>query len=255
MMIRRVFIKLTIIIACVEIINSCCDKEEYDWNKVEPGQQIITALEEDTAKLIVDTILGNNYNVKTYKAIPRGGSSYDWVVSSNILKISVRTDKPYIVDIKAESGIDTFAWLKVSERTHSGKIGLPDSVKIYVMSYCEFDINQLIGNGKFISKMTNYAPYNTIITTKGNDTIINNNFFNMRWKVKYYISNDYEQKIKIVPGQEFIYNGEPVEVKGEGYYNTCKSLIIVNFGIYYLYGINDVIPFGSGIDSLQLKKN
>ncbi len=236
----------------IAILLFACN-DEYDWTKVEPGKQKIMLLTDDSTKLVIDTFIGNETQVKSYKAISRGGSVYSWESSNAYLSITARTNMPYIVDIKAKSQVDTFAWLKVTETTWGGKKGLPDSAKIIIIGYCNFNKDQLIGNGNFRSKMTAYAPYNTILAfTSGDSVITNYNFFNMRWAVQYKITDKREQKIEIIPGQRFVYNDEWVEVKGKGTYNTCKSLIVVNFAVCYLYG--DTLAYGSGIDSLTIRK-
>ncbi|MCX7986857.1 MAG: hypothetical protein N2662_07950 [Bacteroidales bacterium] len=233
------------------LLNNCGDKE-YDWKKVEPGNLKIMPIDEDTAELKIDTLIGNNYTIKSYKVIPRGGSTYQWTSSSEKLIITPRPNMPYIVDVKANSNFDTETWLTVNETTWGGKNAKPDSVKIIIIGYCPFNPSQLIANGKFVSKMTSYAPYSVSLSMKDNDTLINHNFFNMRWPVKYLVDPGYEQKISIVPNQLFEYNGDYVTVKGQGTYNTCKNLIVVKFAVCYLYG--DTLDYGSGIDSLRLQQ-
>jgi hypothetical protein len=235
--------------AVMFLITCCCD-DNYDWKKVEPGVLKILSLDDDSSKIIIDTIVGNNYSTKTYKVIPRGGSTYSWLSSSSHLIITQRNDRPYIVDVKAISNVDTLVWLKVSETTWGGKVASPDSMQLFIIGFCPFNLSDLLQNGSFKSKMSGYAPYFTTISAIGSDTLVNHNFFNTRWTLKYLINKGYEQSISVVPNQKFEYNGEYVTVKGNGTYNTCKSQIIVNFAVCYLYG--DTIEYGSGIDSLSL---
>ncbi|GEM_PF-1735490 len=246
----RMIIILAFMIPVVAIVPGCHDKE-YDWKNVAPGTLKIMLIDEDSVELQFDTLIGNNYTVRSYKVIPRGGSIYQWSSSSNKLIVTQRPNMPYIVDVKANSNIDDEAWLTVTETTWGGKQATPDSVKIIIIGYCPFNAEQLIGNGRFESKMTAYAPYPTTLSIKNEDTLINHNFFNMRWAVKYLIDPGYEQKISIVPGQQFVYNDEYVTVKGTGTYNTCKNIIVVKFAVCYLYG--DTLDFGSGIDTLRLQ--
>ncbi|MGC8825328.1 MAG: hypothetical protein ACP5PZ_12180 [Bacteroidales bacterium] len=228
-----------------------CNDTEYDWKNVVPGALKIMSIDEDTVKIEVDTLVGNNYSIKSYKVIPRGGSTYQWTSSNDRLILTPRAGIPYIVDVKANSNTDGEAWLTVTETTWGGKQATPDSVKIIIIGYCPYNAEQLIGNGRFESKMTSYAPYPTTLSIKSSDTLINHNFFNMRWAVKYLIDPGYEQNISIVPNQIFVYNDEYVTVKGSGTYNTCKNLIVVKFAVCYLFG--DTLDFGSGVDTLRLK--
>ncbi len=226
-----------------------CNGDDYDWKSVEPAKLKIMLVESDSNDIEVDTIMGNNFQTRTYMVIPRGGSTYHWQCSSDEVTISPVIGRPYMVNVKANSSSDTYTWLTVEETTWGGKKSLPDSLKIIVIGYCLFEPSQLLRNGTFQSKMTSYAPYSTYLSYMGNDTIINHNFFNMRWALKYIIDKGYDQKITIVPNQIFVYNGEFVTVKGEGNYNTCNSLLVMNFAVCYLYG--DTLEYGSGIDSLM----
>lgn len=232
------------------IILSCCKDKEYDWKNVIPGIPKIMLIDEDTAELKIDTIIGNNYTIRSYKVIPRGGSTFQWQSSNDKLILTPRPGMSYIVDVKASSNSDTEAWLSVTETTWGGKQSMPDSVKIVIIGYCSYNPQQLVASGRFESKMTYYAPYPTTLSIKTGDTLINHNFFNMRWPLKYLIDPSYEQNISIVPGQQFVYNNEYVTVKGSGKYNTCKNLFVIKFAVCYLYG--DTLDYGSGIDTLRL---
>lgn len=248
---KYTIIKAIAFIVSIGFIISCNGKgdDDYDWDKVIPGDQKITETDEDSTKLALDTIQGNNYSTNGYRAISRGGSSYNWVSLNYPLTITQREGEPFLVDIKAESRTDTFTWLKVTETTRGGLSGKPDSAKILIIGFCSFSMEELIGNGSFTSKMDNYAPYKTKFSIVAGDTLINENFFSMRWPVKYVLSKDYDQKVSITPGQQFEYNGELVEVKGSGHYNTCKGLMVVNYAVCRVLG-GDTLQYGLGIDSL-----
>lgn len=249
---KYTIIKTVVSMLIIGFVFSCNDDDNYDWNKVVPGDQKITEIDEDSAKLALDTIDGNNYTINSYKAISRGGSKYAWITMGYPLSIIQRENQPFIVDVKADSRVDTFTWIKVTETTNSGISGKPDSTKILIIGFCSYNLNEILGNGYFTSKMGYYAPYKTTLSVMAGDTLVNNNFFNMRWQLKYVLSKDYEQKITIPDNQKFEYNGEEVFVKGKGYYNTCKGLLVVDFAVCHVYG-GDTLQYGSGIDSL-LKK-
>jgi hypothetical protein len=246
----KAFINIVNLGIVVTLISSC-GNDDYDWNKVVPGTQKITTIEDDSAKVKIDTIEGNNTDIVTLRAIAHGGSTFDWIPSSNVLLPQADAEKNYIVHVKASSASDTYAWLKVQETTYGGIKGTPDSMQFFIVGFCEFNKQQLIGNGSFVSKMTYYAPVDVHLNEGSGDTIIYSNFFNMRWKLKFVISKDAYQKITIPANQYFVYNDETVTVKGIGKYNTCKSLFVINYAICRLSG--DTLAFSSGVDSLRLK--
>lgn len=244
--INRLLIVLAFIsTACV---NSCKD-DDYDWNNIEAGKQRISRADADTSKIKLDSIKGDNFTEKSYVALARGGSEYNWVASNSFLIVSVNSSEPYKVTVKANSKIDTSAWLWVQEKSRSGKLSDPDSLKIKIFGFCNYNIDELLGSGKFSSKMTWYAPYPVNLSKMAGDTIVNDNFFNMRWNVKYVLSKDVDEKVSIVPKQRFLYNEEMVEIKGSGTYNTCKGIIEVNYAVTKING--DTIRLGHGIDILQ----
>lgn len=233
------------------LIFSCKNEDDYNWNAIEPGKQRISRADADTSKIKLDSVKGDNTSIRSYVAIARGGSAYQWTASNSFVKIIQKDKAPYWVDVKAESTVDTSAWIRVTETTKGGKTGLPDSMRIKIFGYCPYNIDALLGSGIFISKMAPYAPYQVSLSKIEGDTIVNSNFFSMNWKLKYTLSKNYEEKITIVKGQRFIYNKETVEVKGSGTYNTCKSRFEINFAITKTNG--DTIQFGSGTDILTLK--
>jgi hypothetical protein len=231
-------------------INSCNDDDDYDWKNIEAGKQRISRADADTSKIKLDSIKGDNTSEKKYVAIARGGSEYNWVAKSSFLIVTVNNEEPYKVSIKADSKVDTFTWLWVQEKSRNGKLSEPDSLKIKVFGFCTYNIDDLLGSGDFQSKMTLYAPYNVKLTKLSNDTIVNNNFFNMRWNVKYVLTKTSEEKVTIAPNQRFLYNEEMVEVKGSGTYNTCKGRLEVNYAITKV-NAGDTIRLGSGLEVLQ----
>ncbi|HOT14345.1 MAG TPA: hypothetical protein PK252_06250 [Bacteroidales bacterium] len=238
-------------IGIIASLVSSCGNDDYDWNNVIPGSQRITTLDNDTVKVKIDTIEGNNTDVVTLKAIAHGGSTFDWIASSNVLIPQNDAEKNYIVHVKANSTQDTYAWLKVQETTYGGIKGKPDSMQFFIIGYCEFNKQQLLGNGSFVSKMSYYAPFDVNLSEGKGDTILYNNFNNMRWQLKLVISKDVYQKITIPANQYFVYNDEIVTVKGNGKYNTCKSLFVINYAICRLSG--DTLAYSSGVDSLRIK--
>lgn len=249
---KLIFLKLASFFAFALLVVFSCKKDDnYDWNAVEPGKQKISRADADTSKIKLDSVKGDNISIRSYVAISRGGSKYKWIAGNNFLKIIERPTAPFWVDIKAESRVDTAAWLWVQETTKGGKTSQPDSMRIIIFGFCQYNISELLGNGKFISKMAPYAPYKVNLNKIDGDTIVNDNFFSMKWPLKYVLSKDHHEIITIVKNQRFIYNGETVEVNGSGTYNTCKSRFEIKFAITRLI-INDTISLGSGTDILTL---
>ena len=235
---------------CVTSLQFCKD-DEYDWSSIEAGKQKISRADADTSKIKLDSLKGDMITIKNYVAIARGGSNYQWVASNDFLKLTENASDPFKISVKADSKIDTSAWLWVQETTKGNKKGEPDSFKIKIFSYCSYNIDELLGSGSFSSKMTNYAPYPVNLTKIAGDTIINDNFFNVKWQVKYVLSKDTEEKVTIAPNQRFIYNQEVVDVKGSGTYNTCKGRLEIKYAVVRRGG--DTIDFGSGIEILLRK--
>ena len=146
-------------LAIIVSLVTYCSNDDYDWNKVVPESQKITTLDDDSAKVKIDTIEGNNADVVTLRAIAHGGSTFEWIPSSNVLLPENDAEKKFIVRVKASSANDTYAWLKIQETTHGGIKGTPDSMQFFILGFCEFNKQQLLGNGSFVSKMSNYAPF------------------------------------------------------------------------------------------------
>lgn len=204
------------------LIVRCGNKDNYDWKSVDPGKQTISGS---------NYIKGNNTTIYDYLAIPRGGSVFAWAssVSSNTLTIDQDSKFPYLAHVKANTTNDTSIMLYISETTWGGKTS-KDTMNIFVEGYCPFDINQLIGNGKYTCSEMNYVPYNVNLNIIGSDTVLLDNFSNNGWQLKYVLSGDINESIKIADNH-YSYNGEPVIVKGYGTYNTCKGLLTVNFAV------------------------
>ena len=227
---------LTLFGMLIFLIVSCSKDNSYDWKKLEPGTQTITG---------PDSIKGNDITQYQYLAIPRGGSKFNWTVLSGPLEIITNTTKLYSVEVKGKSLVDTVAYIRVEEVTYGGKAGVADTFKVYVGSFCPYNISQLVGDGKFTCKYIDFAPYPVNITVLAGDTLLVDNFFGMGWPVKFSLSKDENEKLTLVASDNFEYNGEAVEIKGEGNYNTCKSDLKVNFAVLKLNG--DTVEDGSGI--------
>lgn len=244
-------ILIAIIAVCIFTL-SCKEKDDYDWSKVEPGNQKISSLNDDTVAITLDTIKGNNVYTYTYLGIPRGGSKFDWKVLNGPLTLTPDKDKPYIVTIVANSSADTICKVELTETTWGGKIA-KDTLTLFVQSYCPYNVVDLIGGGIFESRNNDYIHYNVGITILENDTLVNDGFFLSGWSLKYVLSKDFNEKVTIPDNQTYDYNGETVKVIGYGTYNTCKGLIILHYAVTNLTGdtINNSDNVrATGIDSL-----
>ncbi len=218
--------KKTIIIALtfleILFLVGCGNKDNYDWKNVDPGKQIITGN---------NYIRGNNTTIYDYLAIPRGGSIFTWASSASFLTIEPDSKYPYLAHIKANTTSDATVMLYVTETTWGGKIS-KDTLNLFVEGFCPFDINQLIGGTsvKYTCSEMNYVPFSVNLNTIGSDTVLLDNFSNNGWQLKYVLSGDIYESIKIADNH-YSYNGEPVIVKGFGTYNTCKGVLTVNFAV------------------------
>jgi hypothetical protein len=204
---------------------SCGDKNEYDWNKVIPGKQQITGR---------DSIKGNGI-AEEYLAIPRGGSSYDWKILSGAGTFVQDPDRPYRIELQSTSQVSGTIVLCVTETTHGGVVGTPDTINIILTPVCDFNIN--LFTGAFVGKEQGFADYSINFTHTSGDTIINDNFFNSAYQVPFVFpqSGRINETFNVVP-TTVDYNGEPGIIKGSGTYESCTGKMIVNFVIVKTYG-------------------
>jgi hypothetical protein len=211
--------KIISLCCLVLILSNCGNKDKYDWSNVDPGKQSITG---------IDTIRGNDVTTYDYYAIPRGGSTFDW--SSSFDSLTITIDTPYMSHVKAKTTKDTSIMLYVKETTWGGKTSM-DTLKLFIQGFCPFNINELIGNGKYTcSESGGYVPFDVNFSILGTDTIEVDNFSNNGWPIKYILSGDINEKATITDNH-YSYNGEPVIVKGSGTYNTCNGIISINFAV------------------------
>ena len=218
------------------IIFGCTEKDSYDWKSIDPGTQYISG---------PDTIKGNDVTRFPFLARPRGGSSFTWEKLSGPITVVPDSINSFIGKVVAKSIVDTTGSIEVTETTYGGK-QTKAIYSFHIISFCPFDVNQLIGGGKF-----NCLHYQTInsgslkyslnISVLSTDTIKVDDFFQMGWNVKYVLSKDVDETITMVKTQ-FWYNGELVEVYGKGTYNTCNGKIDVKYAVATLYG--DTIEYG-----------
>jgi hypothetical protein len=218
------------------LVTTSCKKEGgYDWTKIEPGKQEITG---------PDSIKGNDSTVYQYLAMTRGGSTYTWAVLNGPIKIKVDTSNhdpnhyhPYRIEITADSRIDTSAQFVVIETTWAGKQGESDTFDIKkIACYIPLDWNKFIGTNiceeTILDPFLKQAPFDVELTNLGGDTILNENFYDTNWKLKYVFSHDKNETLKVI-NETFedtnnpIFDG-PFEVRGNGSYSTCNGTIKIN---------------------------
>ena len=226
------------------IFSGCGKTDNYDWNSIDPGTQNITG---------PTVVKGNNIDKYNFLARPRGGSKFEWTVLSGPVVVNPNPVNGFIGVVTANSNTDTDAKIQVTETTNGGKTAV-SNYTFHVISFCTFNSSQLIGDGKFTCQDKNsigVATYDANFKILPGDTLLNDNFFYMGWKVKYYLSKDVNEEITMVKSQ-FEYNGDVVEVSGKGNYNTCNSSFSVNYAVTSLAG--DTIENGWGIENFK-KKN
>ncbi len=233
---RRIIINTLVALTVITFIVISCKKDTYDWKDVIPGEQVIKG---------PDTIKADNITTYMYLAIPRGGSDYNWQIVRGPITIEKNKYMPFLINIKGQSQVDTSAEISVAETTWGGKTGSTIIFKIdKINCFTQFtDFNQFLGSGKFTCYELDYAPYTVNLTYLSGDTIENDNFYSMGWKLKYTISEDVNEIIKIV-NTKYVYNSEIVQVNGSGTYSICKGEINLNFAITRLSG--DTIDNGAG---------
>jgi len=234
---RRLITYTIIAFSIMTMVVVSCKKDTYDWTKVIPGDQVING---------PVTIKADNITNYEYLAIPRGGSIYNWQVVRGPITIENDKDMPFRINIKGQSQVDTSAEISVTETTWGGKSGNTKTFKIdKINCFTPFaDFNQFLGSGKFKCYEIDYAPYTVNLTHLSGDTIVNDNFYSMGWKLKYIISKDQNEIINIVQKQTFEYNSETVQVSGSGTYSICKGEINLKFVITRISG--DTIDNGAG---------
>jgi hypothetical protein len=218
------------------LISTSCKKEGgYDWTKIEPGKQQITG---------PDSIKGNDSTVYEYLAMTRGGSTYTWAVLNGPLTIKVDTLNhdplhyhPFRVEITADSKIDTSAQIIVRETTWAGKQGESDTFEIKkIACYIRLDWNKFVGNNTcnetILNPFKKMEPFDVDLIHVGGDTLVNENFYGIDWQLKYVLSHDKNETLKVInatfeDSNNPIFDG-PFEVRGNGTYSTCNGTITVN---------------------------
>ena len=213
-----------------------CSKDEntYDFNKVIPGNQVITG----------DSVLwGNGAATYTFYAIPRGGSSYNWELLQGPASIKRDSSRAFLISITSKSNRDTSIQLKVTETTQGGVIG-PSTIKtLFVQRFCDFNINAF--PGYYQAKAFDYArinitgngpiSYNTFVEkVDANKLLIKNLISN--YPVQVVLQGDPFESLTITNYSEnYNDNGTPrtITIKGTGHYNVCKAYLALDYNVSY----------------------
>lgn len=163
------------------------------------------------------------------------GTIWDWSVTGATLQDVSSDTKRATVSFQVLPANDT-AYITISETTEEGLKADDKVVKVKVMTFCTFDINNFIG--AFDCDEAGYDVYSVNFTKDPvlANTIVNDNFWDFAAPgsvVKYTLTGDFLEKVTVAR-QNFTFNDGTVGwVEGSGTYNGCAGTMIIDYTIFY----------------------
>ena len=120
--------------------NSCDEKDDYNYNNIEPVIFNISGPSPATAH-------GNTEFPVTYTVPYRGGSSFNWTIGGNGGTFVQDEVFPSIVYVTFnQSSTPTSATITVTETTMGGKTSEPFSIDVALLGFCPYEMNDFIGD-------------------------------------------------------------------------------------------------------------
>lgn len=212
---------------------ACEDKDEYDYNAIEPILFNIAGPAATAAH-------GNPGFPATYSVAHRGGSTYQWVVGGHGGSFVQDETFPSIAYITFnESSITTTATVTVTETTMGGKVSQPISRTVNLTPFCPVDMNAWAGawssNNFLGANDFGSSPVTASVVTNKLNTLKINNFFD--WVAKGFWGENW------IPGS----GGEGNAIIEFDCNNTIKiatQLLGTTFewGPYWLWGSGTFNP-------------
>jgi len=163
------------------------------------------------------------------------GTIWEWSVSGATLQDVSSDTKKATVSFQTLPANDT-AYITIGETTAEGLKADDKEVRVKVVAFCVFDINNFIG--EFDCDEAGYGVYPVNFTKDPvlANTIVNNNFWDFAAPgsvVKYTLTGDFLEKITVAH-QSFTFNDGTVGwVEGSGTYNGCAKTMILDYTVFY----------------------
>jgi hypothetical protein len=233
-----VLLVLPIIMVFLSFTSCEDDNNNYNYDAIEPGKQLITG---------PDSITGNGVTEFEFVALARGGSKYAWTVLSGPVVLRQSADTPHVAFIKANASTASMpASIMVVETTEGGKTGTSDTINFKIMQYCQY-AGKANFTGKFrckelVTGITDDEEYDSKIIasypgrTYGGDTLLITRFCEFALEVKIVLSGNYDQKVTIIKEKQVAEYGEGLsityEVEGEGTYDNCTRSLYLTYKLY-----------------------
>lgn len=119
---------------------ACEEKEDYDFNAIEPAILAISGP-------AIATAHGNTTFPTRYTVPHRGGSTYDWQIGAPGGTVVLDPVSPSIAHITFnQSSVNTTATITVTETTMGGKVSAPFSRTITLNAFCPYNMTTWAGN-------------------------------------------------------------------------------------------------------------
>ena len=210
-----------VLLGVAAIVTSCEEENDYNFKNIDPGKQEISGPE------LIYT--GEPY---VFKALTRGGSTYQWEKVSGDYTLTADGYKATVISNANANGTGV---IKVTETTMGGKVGIPAEVTFDISLFCQLDMSKFVG--EFTCDEEGYGAYGVNLTrVEGENAVLNDNFWD--WAapgqvIKYELSGDFSQVVT-VPLQDFIFGDESAgTVEGSGTYNGCTGEMVVDYIVVY----------------------
>ena len=218
---------------------SCKEKDDYDYNSIEPAIFAITGPGEVAAH-------GISEFPYTYRVTHRGGSSFNWVVTGHGGTVVLDEEYPSIAYITFNQSSDTTAAIiTVTETTAGGKASEPFSRTIVLTPFCPYDMNLLAGEWSGTSSANDPILYATT-TGKLNELRIKGlaGFVNFSWG-ENWTSGDGSCILVFSCGGVIAINNQWIgdtdypdryRIQGSGLYDEVAGTITLSYTVYYSDG-------------------
>ena len=240
-----------IIGACFLFLASCDEKDDYNYDGIEPLIKEIVGPGSTAAHGLTDF-------PATYSVPHRGGSTFQWSVTTllgggaTIVKDEDFESIAYITF--DESSVADVATITVVETTLGGKVSPAKTKEVTLSPFCQFNVDNFIGAYNCLEP--GYGTYGVNFTKVDDNTIQADNFWDYGYTVRYKFDGTPMQKVEVV---RWVHPGNPdLIVTGDGtpgIYNGCTATFQVGFivwldGAVYDQNVHTFTPAGKKSDSV-----
>lgn len=163
------------------------------------------------------------------------GTTWSWSVAGATLQ-GVSSDTKIATLKFSDMPANDTAYITIGEKTAEGIMAEDTIVKVKVLPFCTFDVNNF--TGAFDCDEAGYGIYPVNLTKDPviANTILNDNFWDFAGPgavIKYTLSGDFLEEVTVARQNFEFGDGYVGWVEGSGLYNSCASTMEVDYKVYY----------------------